>query len=259
MCQFLLEKASDIGKHDKESSDLFVHCVLTYFEVESAKSKKAIQDLMTLICHQSPAESKVHHLVMNWLGDADNVINVGIGAKVMSMLLNAQDNAFLASKNKNFLQRPLQLLDEDDFGPQYGVAITYLLELLQSLLLADNINASQVNLSRLSELIIHPCFNVRLQAVNFFATAFHGHSQKLPVNKDLHKQVSVVGKYQTLSKYFSAAKAFKLLFQWCCCCAYKKSIADFNLQQVNSLAGSIFPIIDLHNHFSYRWLPTCTL
>ena len=95
MCHFLLEKGgvSGIGKA-YDATDLFVHSVFTYFEesAHSTKCKKALQGLIAFICdlqgQRHGLESRVHHLVMDWLADPDTPINVGIGAKVMSFITN---------------------------------------------------------------------------------------------------------------------------------------------------------------------------
>ena len=51
-----------------------------------------LQGLMAFICHlhgqRHSLESRVHNLVMDWLEDANTPINVGIGAKVMSFIVN---------------------------------------------------------------------------------------------------------------------------------------------------------------------------
>ena len=80
-----------------------------------------------------------------------------------------------ASSGQNFLSRALALLAQDDFGPQFGVAISYLLQLLSVLI--DHPKGSAVvkktfELEKLGELLIHPCLNVRLEAVKFFASLF---------------------------------------------------------------------------------------
>ena len=101
MCHYLLEKggASGIGK-SYDATDLFVHSVFTYFEdaASSEKCKNALQCLVAFICQlhgqRHGVESRVHHLVMDWLGDANTPINVGIGAKIMSFIANDKVNRF---------------------------------------------------------------------------------------------------------------------------------------------------------------------
>ena len=74
-------------------------------------------------------------------------------------------------KGCSFLSRPLALLEEDDFGPQYGVAITYVLQLLHSLSLEgpNEIVQEVADAAKLAELLIHPCLNVRMEAVKLFS------------------------------------------------------------------------------------------
>ena len=76
------------------------------------------------------------------------------------------------SSNGQLLSRALSLLSEDDFGPQFGVSISYVLELLAVLWQSKKelVKKSIENAEKLSELIIHPCLNVRTEAVKFFAS-----------------------------------------------------------------------------------------
>ena len=115
MCHFLLEKTFGgiaTGEHKSlvssyDATDLFMHSVLTYFNdnsgsdwsVSSAdatgkhagKCRRALECLMTFICQlhgqRDGQESKVHHLVMEWMGTEGSTINVGIGAKVMTLMI----------------------------------------------------------------------------------------------------------------------------------------------------------------------------
>ena len=74
-------------------------------------------------------------------------------------------------KGRSFLSRPLSLIEEDDFGPQYGVAITYVVQLLHSLCLEgpNEIVQEVADASKLAELLIHPCLNVRMEAIKLFS------------------------------------------------------------------------------------------
>ena len=93
MCQFLLEKgcASGIAK-TYDATGLFVHSVQTYFEEASTKCKNALQGLMAFICQmhgqRDGVESRVHEKVMDWLAEPSDPILVGVGAKVMSFIVN---------------------------------------------------------------------------------------------------------------------------------------------------------------------------
>ena len=70
---------------------------------------------------------------------------------------------------KNFLQRPLQLIDEDEVNLQYAVAITYGLQLLRNLVLEANKEAlvkASVPMHKLTGLLLHTCVDVRMEAVS---------------------------------------------------------------------------------------------
>ena len=71
----------------------------------------------------------------------------------------------------NFLKRPLELIDEDEVNAQYGVAITYGLQLLSGLL--DKQHSGLVHAAvpadKLANLLLHSCVNVRQEAVKLFA------------------------------------------------------------------------------------------
>ena len=77
MCQFLLEKTGNKGY---DSTDLFVHCVLTYFNSEEGSSKigKALQNLIVFITQseREREDSKVHNLIMDWMDKESSVVNV---------------------------------------------------------------------------------------------------------------------------------------------------------------------------------------
>ena len=71
-----------------------------------------------------------------------------------------------------FLTRPLSLIEEDDFGPKYGVAISYIIELLHNLSLEgqnSKIVQDAAEATKLAELLIHPCLNVRMEAIRLFS------------------------------------------------------------------------------------------
>ena len=69
---------------------------------------------------------------------------------------------------KDFLQRILQLIDEDEVNLQYAVAITYGLQLLRSLIVEANkedLVKDSVPVDTLTNLLLHSCVDVRLEAV----------------------------------------------------------------------------------------------
>ena len=74
-------------------------------------------------------------------------------------------------EGNSFLSRPLSLIAEDDFGPQYGAAITYVVELLHNLSLGGQAQIVQeaTDVAKLAELLIHPCSNIRIEAVKLFS------------------------------------------------------------------------------------------
>ncbi len=167
MAAFLIEKfGASIGK-SYDTTDLFLHSVLTYFRLETPACKKNLEGLISLIfLHQHG--SRPQKLVQSWLGDRENVVNVGIGAKVMNVCLQRP-----GTKVKPWLLKALEdvrLLQEDDFGPQSALSISYFVELLKTLLQLRQFDFLKDNLAKnLAELIIHPCSNVRLESVRFFA------------------------------------------------------------------------------------------
>ena len=70
------------------------------------------------------------------------------------------------------MSRPLSLIAEDDFGPQYGAAITYVVELLHNLSLVGQwgqIVQEATDVAKLAELLIHPCSNIRIETVKLFS------------------------------------------------------------------------------------------
>ena len=72
----------------------------------------------------------------------------------------------------NFLKRPLELIDEDEVNAQYGVAITYGLQLLRSLYCSSEaqlVKAAVPQADKLANLLLHSCVNVRQEAVKLFA------------------------------------------------------------------------------------------
>ena len=136
---------------------------------------------------------------MDWLGSSE-VIHVGIGCKVLSLILNedkvigfwpflllpmfiwpifpllsfAQVSLEVAGKRypgkTKFLKRPLELIDEDEVNAQYGVAISYGLQLLRSLYSKDSqLVKTSVRADKLANLLLHSCVNVRQEAVKLFA------------------------------------------------------------------------------------------
>ena len=173
MCHYLLQKTSG-KKYDTKG--LFLQTVATYFEESSTRCKTALETLMTFICHlhakMSHTESLVHHLVMDWLGDSDP-LRVGIGAKVLSFIVDDKITLAVAKKrfNETFLRRPLGLIDEDEVNVEYGVAITYVLQLLTSLLQAnkEEVVKEAVKLETLANLLLHSCMNVRIEVVKLWS------------------------------------------------------------------------------------------
>ena len=74
---------------------------------------------------------------------------------------------------RNFLQRPLELIDEDEVNLQYAVAITYGLQLLRALIVEANKEAvvkAAVSVDTLTNLLLHSCVEVRLEAINLIQT-----------------------------------------------------------------------------------------
>ena len=72
---------------------------------------------------------------------------------------------------QNFLSRPLELIYEDEVNAEYGVAITYVLQLLRLLFEAGEAELVKgaVKADKLADLLVHSCVNVRLEAVKLFA------------------------------------------------------------------------------------------
>ena len=74
---------------------------------------------------------------------------------------------------RNFLQRPLELIDEDEVNLQYAVAITYGLQLLRALIVEANkedVVKATVSVDTLTNLLLHSCVEVRLEAINLIQT-----------------------------------------------------------------------------------------
>ena len=120
---------------------------------------------------------------MDWIGSSE-VIHVGIGSKILSLILEDKVSLAVARKrypDKNFLKRPLELIDEDEVNAQYGVAITYGLQLLRLLLVEagePELVKGAVPADKLANLLLHSCVNVRLEAVKLFAQVLQEASEE---------------------------------------------------------------------------------
>ena len=120
---------------------------------------------------------------MDWIGSSE-VIHVGIGSKILSLILEDKVSLAVARKRypeKNFLKRPLELIDEDEVNAQYGVAITYGLQLLRLLLVEagePELVKGAVPADKLANLLLHSCVNVRLEAVKLFAQVLQEASEE---------------------------------------------------------------------------------
>ena len=122
---------------------------------------------------------------MDWLGSSE-VTHVGIGCKILSLILEDKIALTVARKRYpgggrgNFLKRPLELIDEDEVNAQYGVAITYGLQLLRLLLDSgeQELVKGAVPADKLANLLLHSCVNVRLEAVKLFAQVLQEASEE---------------------------------------------------------------------------------
>ena len=93
MCQelhqdFVLQSKQKEAKFDAKG--LFVHAVLTFYNEESKRCKKALEDLIKVIgrefAQKRAIESEIHHLVVDWL-EAKDPVHVGLACKIMSLLI----------------------------------------------------------------------------------------------------------------------------------------------------------------------------
>ena len=88
------------------------------------------------------------------------------------MSLEVARKRYPGGDGSKFLKRPLELIDEDEVNAQYGVAITYGLQLLRSLYCSSEaqlVKAAVPRADKLANLLLHSCVNVRQEAVKLFA------------------------------------------------------------------------------------------
>ena len=99
MCHDLYKNCDVSQKNKYDAKGLFVHAVLTYCNEESKLCKKSLEDLIKVIgrefAQKRAIESEIHHLIVDWL-EAKDPIHVGLGCKIMSLLL--QDDGSIQVK-----------------------------------------------------------------------------------------------------------------------------------------------------------------
>ena len=94
------------------------------------------------------------------------------------MSLEVARKRYPGGDGSKFLKRPLELIDEDEVNAQYGVAITYGLQLLRSLYSKDSqLVKTSVRADKLANLLLHSCVNVRQEAVKLFAQVLSNSNQ----------------------------------------------------------------------------------
>lgn len=191
MCHYLLEKGDEASMLAKvDTKGLFLHAVATYFEEEATRCKAALELLIKAISRRKKAI--VTGLILDWLA-ASEVMHVGIGAKIASMVVSDEKFASLSAfKKANFLDRPLQLIDHDEVDAQYGAAITYSLQLLRKLVTApslsevDLVKAQILESGKLANLLIHSCVNVRHEAIGLLKDLLKADSEAVPRSEMRH-------------------------------------------------------------------------
>ena len=96
------------------------------------------------------------------------------------MSLEVARKRYPGGDGSKFLKRPLELIDEDEVNAQYGVAITYGLQLLRSLYCSSEaqlVKAAVPRADKLANLFLHSCVNVRQEAVKLFAQVLSNSNQ----------------------------------------------------------------------------------